>query len=267
VRRALLALALVAGLLAAAPAPALAQDSSAAAAAAHLTAPEAAAFSKIVERALAERGARVALVFRSGRPRDEMPDGLAYTHGAFWVHRTVATEDGRTLSGYAVYNLYHGDGVALPKSKSHLVQDWPLDFVRGSHADDVGVIVPTPEMQRRLLAVIDSPAYGGLHNPSYSIVANPWAGRHQNCNTFLLDVVSAAAWETADRRQIAANLRTHFRPSPVKTGVFVRVFAPLVDDRVKTDDQSGPIQTASYESLRDFMLEHKLATQALVLRR
>jgi hypothetical protein len=76
------------------------------------------------------------------------------------VHRAIETEDGRTLNGYAVYNLYHGNGTKLPIDRSYLEQDWPLDFTRGSHVDDVAVIVPSPEMQRRLLTVIESPTYG-----------------------------------------------------------------------------------------------------------
>lgn len=260
------ALALSVGALAAAP-PARAQDSSAAAAAAHLAPAQAAAFGKQIERELAARGARVAVVFRAGRPREQMPEGFAYTHGALWVHRTVAAPDGRRLPGYAVYNLYHGDGVSLPKSTSRLVQDWPTDFAAGAQADDVGVIVPTPEMQRRLLAVLDSPAYAALHNPRYSLVAHPWAGRYQNCNTFLLSAIAAAAWETADPRQIHANLKAHFRPSPVKTNLLVRVFAPMVDDRLATDDQDGPIVTASWESIAPFMATHGLAADSFVLRR
>lgn len=129
------------------------------------------------------------------------------------------------------------------------------------------MIVPTPEMQRRLLQVIDSPAYARLHNPSYSLVAHPWAGKHQNCNTFMLDVVAAAAWETSDRRQIAANLQAHFQPSLIKTGLLVRLFAPLADERVKTDDQDGPVLTASYESMRDFMARHALSADSFVMER
>lgn len=264
-RRLALAVCAALALAAAAPAPAAAQDSSAQAAASHLAPAEAAAFSKQIERTLADRGARVALVFRSGRPREDMPDGLAYTHGALWVHRTVAGADGAPRQGYAVYNLYHGDGVTLAKGRSHLVQDWPLNFAAGSMEDDVAVILPTPEMQRRLLAVVDSPTYARLHNPSYSLTANPLRRLHQNCNTFLLDVVAAAAWETAEPAQLSANLRAHFRPSRVAAPLLLRVFGPAVDERLHTDDQSGPIVTASYESIRDFMAEHHLSSSSFTV--
>jgi hypothetical protein len=124
--------------------PAAAQDSSARSVAAHFTAAEAAGFSKQIEKDLAAHGARVAMVFRTGRPRSQLPDGIAYTHGAFWIYRTITTADGQSLSGYAVYNLYAGDGNAWPKTQSRLVQDFPFDFTRGSAVDDVAVIVPSP---------------------------------------------------------------------------------------------------------------------------
>lgn len=256
------AAALIAVCAATAPA-ARAQDSiSTPAAAAHFTPQQAAAFSKQVEDDLAGRGARVALVFRTGRPRAKLPEGVAYTHGAFWVYRDIRTADGGTAPGYAVYNLYAGDGHAWPATESKLVQDFPFDFTRGSAVDDVAVIVPSPEMQRRMLAVIDSPDYARLHNPSYSLVANPLSDRHQNCNGFMLDVIAAAAWETRDPAQIHADERAHYTPTVVRAGPLMRLFGPMVDGRLKTDDQSGPIRTATYESMAAFMRDNGLLQAA-----
>ena len=251
--------------IAGAAAPALAQDSSARSVAAHFTAPEAATFSKQIERDLAAHGARVAMVFRTGRPRANLPDGIAYTHGAFWIYRTITTADGQSLSGYAVYNLYAGDGQAWPKTQSRLVQDFPFDFTRGSAVDDVAVIVPSPEMQRRILAVVDSPTYARLHNPAYSLVANPWTPKYQNCNNFMLDVVGAAAWDTTDPARITADLRAHYTPTIVKAGPLMRLFGPIADSRLRTDDQHGPIRTATYESMSAFMRQNGLLQDAYTL--
>lgn len=236
-RRALLAAAVIVLLGTGSPAPAIAQDSSAPAAVGHLGPVEAAAFGKQIERDLAGRNARVAIVFRTGRARESLPEGIRYTHGAFWVHRDIAAADGRaSLKGYAVHNLYHGDGASLPIDRSYLKQDWPTDFTRGSAVDDVAVIVPSPEMQRRLLALIDGPHYARLHNPSYSLIGNPLSASHQNCNSFMLDVISSAAWSTTDTRQLEANLKAHFRPTVVKAGLLLRTFGPMADKRLKTDD-------------------------------
>jgi len=262
--RALLALTAAAA-MALAALPAAAQDSSAQAVTAHFTAPEAATFSKQIERDLAAHGAQVAMVFRTGRPRSALPQGISYTHGAFWVYRTITTADGRQLSGYAVYNLYAGDGRAWAKDQSRLVQDYPFDFTRGSFVDDVAVIVPSPEMQRRILGVIDGPSYERLHNPAYSLVANPWAGRYQNCTDFMLDVVAAAAWETDEPNRLRADLKAHYQPTVVKAGPLMRLFGPIADSRLKTDDQRGPIRTATYESLAAFMDKNGLLQSAYTL--
>ena len=263
-----LILAMALALVLAAPfgaAPALAQDSSVRSVAGHFSAAQAAGFSKQIERDLAARGARVAIVFRSGRSRDHLPDGVAYTHNAFWVHRTVRTAAGETLNGYAVYNLYAGDGKAWPVLESRLIQDWPVDFVMGSAVDDVAVIVPSPEMQRRLIALIDSPSYQRLHNSAYSLVANPFAGRYQNCTTFVLDVVAAAAWETDDPARLGADLAAHFKPTTVKANGLTRLFGPIADARLRTDDHRGPVRTATYESLAKFMGDNGLLQETYSL--
>lgn len=233
----------------------------------HLTAEQAAAFSKQVERDLADKGARLAIVFRTGEKRHALPDGISYTHGAFWTFVPISLDDGRVINGYAVYNLYHGDGKTLAMDKSYLHQDFPIDFVAPSAVDDVAVIVPTPEMQRRILAIMDSPSYRALHIEPYSLVSNPHDIKYQNCTEFMLDIIAAAAWETTDMVQIKANLKQHFRPTKVKTSLIERFLAPLAEDRIKTDDQGGAIVTATYESMAAFMKDNGLLAEAYVLRR
>lgn len=235
--------------------------------ASHLTAEQAAAFSKQVERDLADKGARLAIVFRTGETRDMLPDGISYTHGAFWTFVPISLDDGRVINGYAVYNLYHGDGKTLAMDKSYLHQDFPIDFVAPSAVDDVAVIVPTAEMQRRILSIMDSPTYRALHIEPYSLVSNPHDIRYQNCTEFMLDIIAAAAWETADMAQIKANLKQHFRPTKVKTSLIERFLAPLAEDRIKTDDQGGTIITATYESMAAFMRDNGLLKEAYILRR
>ncbi|MDB5437989.1 MAG: hypothetical protein JWM33_416 [Caulobacteraceae bacterium] len=233
--------------------------------ASHFTLEQAADFSKQIEDDLAGRDARVAMVFRAGRPRKDLPQGISYTHGAFFVYRDIVGADGKVLNGYAVYNLYAGDGTTVAEGRSSLVQDFPLDFTRSSTVDDVAVIVPSPEMQSRILAVIDSPTYQALHNPAYSLVANPWMGLRQNCNDFMLDVVAVAAWQTTDRAQIEANLRAHFKPTEVKVGGLALMFGPMFDKRLTLVDQSDGVKTATYESLARFMGENGLIQETYKL--
>jgi hypothetical protein len=233
----------------------------------HFTAEEAADFSKQIERDLAAKGARLAIVFRSGETRDQLPDGISYTHGAFWVFVPITLDDGRVINGYAVYNLYHGDGKTLAMDKSYLHQDFPIDFTAPSGVDDVAVIIPSPEMQRRILTLMDGPAYTGLHIEPYSLVSNPHDIKYQNCTEFMLDVVAAAAWNTTDMAQLKVNLRKHFKPTVVKTGALERFFAPMMEARIKTDDQGRDIVTATYESMAAFMKANNLLQETYILRR
>jgi len=225
-------------------------DEVAAVEAGFLPAADAAEFSKQIERELAERGARVAIVFRSGRPRDRLPDGVRYTHGAFWVYTTFQTTAGERVNGYAVYNLYVS---GEDPSVSYLQQDLPIDFTRPMQVGQAGVIVPTLGVQARIREVMASPDYEALHQPAYSLISNPHDPRFQNCNEFMLDVVAAGLWRTADRAQLKSNLAAHFQPAELRTGFLQRLFAPMVDSRLKTEDHGAQIRTTTFRSMGAFM--------------
>lgn len=231
----------------------------------HFQPAEAAVFAKQIERNLAGKNAHLAIVFRTGRPRSQLPEGIAYTHAAFWVYGDIRGADGRIYKGYSSYNLYQNDQPDEPIDQSHLAQDFPLDFVSGDQADDVAVIIPSPEMQRRILAIIASPTYERLHVLSYSLVSNPFDAAHQNCTEFVLDVIASAAWQTSDYPQIKADLAAHFTPTIVHANIFERVFGPMVNPRLKMDDQSGEIVTATYESMAAFMTANHLVQETYVL--
>lgn len=220
-------------------------------------------FSKQIERELAARGARVALVFRSGRYREDLPEGVRYTHGAFWVWSEIELEDGSRTHGYAVHNLYH---YAEDTRTSYLAQDWPLNFTRGDVIGEVGVILPSPEMQRRLWMMLATDADDALHQPDYSLISNPHDARYQNCNEYLLDVIAAATWETTDRDQIKANLEAWFEPAPIRAGLFERLFGPSVDERIRMEDHRGAIRTTTFQSLANFMTQHHLSADTYEIR-
>jgi hypothetical protein len=188
----------------------------------------AAEFSKQIEQYLGDRGARVAIVFRSGESRDELPDGIRYTHGAFWVYQPLESVDGsEQFNGYAVYNLYIGNetGEGDPRT-SYLMQDFPIDFTLPMDVNtlEAGVVIPTPEVQRRILGVMASEDYQRLHHLNYSLLSNPHDAEYQNSNEFLLDVIAAGLWQTTQREQLKVNLTAYFEPTPVRLNVFQRLF-------------------------------------------
>ena len=213
-------------------------------------------FADQVQADLAARGAHVAIVSRIGRDPAQLPDGISYTHVAFWVYSNITMDDGRRVRGYAVHNLYQR---AHDLDVSDLVQDYPADFFAGANSLDAGVIVPDPRLQQKLLAVLNSPTYGKVHNPRYSVIANPDNDIYQNCTEHTLNVLMAALYETDDIDRIKANIRAHFEPQTVEVNPIKRLVGPLVMDGLAMDDQTGRIQTTTFTSIARFMATHDLS--------
>jgi len=99
---------------------------------------EVARFAKSVEQSLAENGVLLALVGRIGRPQEELPPGVEFSHVGLAVYSKIQTADGRVLPGYATYNLYQKTDRF---DESELVQDYILDFFLGAQELKVGIPV------------------------------------------------------------------------------------------------------------------------------
>lgn len=226
------------------------------------TASEVTAFAKQVERELAARGARVFILARVGRPAEELPPGFHYTHTAFGVYSMIETADGRRMPGYAIYNLYQRND---QPDVSDLVVDYPADFFAGAQELKAGVIVPTPEVQRRLLEVITSPAYRALHNPRYSAIASPYTPEYQNCTEFTLDVINAAVYGSTDERQLKANAKAYFQAQPVKVNGLKLALGSVFMPDIATSDHEGPVSTATFTSIARYMRQYGLAQDVFTL--
>ncbi len=235
------------------PLPAMAGSS--AAADAVLPTADVVGFANRVQRDLASRGANVAIVARVGRDPSLLPDGIRYTHVAFWVYSRITRADGSTGMGYRVYNLYQTAG---DLTRSELVQDTPADFFAAAHRLDAGVIIPDPRLQQKLLNVIASPTYARLHNPSYSVLANPATRQFQNCTEHTLDVVMAALYDTTDPTQIKANVAAHFAGQPVRLNGLQRLLAPAASQALTTADHGRAVRTATFGAIAGFMQNHDL---------
>lgn len=213
-------------------------------------------FALRVNDELDARQVNVGIIARSGRPRAELPSGISYTHVAFIVFEPVQGADGAIFHTYTVYNLYQGDADRL--DRSYLKQDLTYDFVAGINERDVAICVPDERLQARLLEVIRSPAYRTLHNPDYNLVANPWVDRYDNCVTHTLKVVMAAIYQTDDRARIYGNIRSYFKPTPIRLGPLQTVGSTLMSDIRRDDRDRAGLQTASYDSLKRFLIDQGL---------
>ena len=219
-------------------------------------------YAKMVEREIAKRGARVIIVGRVGRPASELPEGFRYTHTGFGVYSMITTSEGNKVPGYTMYNLYQkGDDLRTSK----LVQDFPIDFFTGVFKLQAGVIIPKPELQQRLLQVIDSDTYNSLHNASYSAVANPFNSQYQNCTEHTLDVINSAIYETDDIATIKLNSKSYFDPQKIKMGRIKLMLGALMNEDVTLADHRGKPKTATYTTIANYLQEYDLVQEQFVV--
>jgi hypothetical protein len=226
--------------------------------------PLARAFAGALSDELLRRDVHAALVFRAGMRRRDLPPEVAYTHGGIFIRGDHSPEQPGAADAYDVYGMFAGNGVAVPRWRSMLTVESPFDFMTRAIEDDVGVVVPTPDIQDKLIAVVGSPTYEALRIDRYSVVANPFARKYQNCDVFVLYLVAAAAWGLSDPAEIAERLRPVFKPTVLRAARLIRALAPFVDRRVSMDDQRGQVITATYESIARFMLAEGLASDRFV---
>lgn len=228
----------------------------------HFKAEEVIAFAKKVERTLADKGVRVAILARMGRPLSEMPPNMHFTHVAFIVYSQIQTADGRTLPGYAIHNLYQYDD---HPDRSHLVQDFPVDFFAGVAQMEAGIIIPSPELQARLLSVIGSPAYQSLHEPRYSVIANPYNEGRQNCTEFTLDVINSAIYQTSDVKQLKSIAKKYFVAQTVEVNAFKLMLGSIFSSEVSMSDQDGKPVTATFERIGDYLRQYDQGMEVLTV--
>ena len=203
--------------------------------------------------ALKNRDVDVAIVSRSGQPREKLPEGVMFTHSAFFL---------RNGDSYDVYNLYHGEENRLV---SRLETDRPADFLKLLQEPDSGILIPTRDAQASLRTYIESEAYGAVHQPAYSLISNPYDARFQNCNEFYLDTLAAWAWSTTDRAEIKARLAETGVATELKASPIRRYIGPLVDERLIMDDHDGPILTTTAASLRQFLEQRDALSDAVLV--
>lgn len=219
-------------------------------------------FSKKVEKTLAQKGARVAIIARVGRPRNKLPEGIRFTHTAIAVYSQITTADGRKIPGYAMYNLYQR---AEEPNVSDLIQDFPVDFFAGVEVLEAGIIIPSPELQKRLLKVLASPTYKELHNPHYSVIANPFTLDFQNCTEHTLDVITAAIYETSDIKVIKADEKAYFEPQPVNVNPVKLLLGSMFVADVTTSDHPGSPVTSTFTTIGKFLTKYKAASEILTI--
>jgi hypothetical protein len=219
-------------------------------------------FSKKVEKVLASKGAYVALVARKGRPKAEMPEGMAFTHVGFAVYSDITTKDGRKVPGYAMYNAYQQDDKPYT---SKLINDFPPDFFANVADLEAGVIIPSLTLQKRLLETINSPLYGGFHDPRYSAIANPYTLGRQNCTEFVLDIINSSIYQTGDIHKIKAVEKQYFVAQRVNVNPVKLVLGSMFMREITLSDHPSTPVTATFETIAQYLLKYDKGSELLTV--
>ncbi|MEP4891140.1 MAG: DUF2145 domain-containing protein [Aliiglaciecola sp.] len=215
-------------------------------------------FAKDVEKYAASKGARAFIIARVGRPEKDLPEGIKFTHTAVALYSNITLDNGEIVQGYAIHNLYQQSGKA---NKSELVVDYPVDFFWGVHELTAGILIPSAEVQDKLIDLIASGKDKTLHNQNYSVIANPFNSTFQNCTEYTLDLLNSAIYNTQDVAQLKVNAKAHFQAQRVKTSPFKLFFGSMFMDDVTTQDHNGKVYTTTFTTIGQYLRENKLASE------
>ena len=219
-------------------------------------------FAKEVELFAAKEGARVFIIGRVGRPEKDLPKGIKFTHTAIAVYSSIKLDSGEAVKGYAIHNLYQKEGQS---DKSELVIDYPVDFFWGVNSLKAGIIIPTPELQQRIIEVIASGKDKQMHNENYSVIANPFNNVFQNCTEHTLNIVNSGLYQTTDIEQLKNNTLQHFTPQKVKISPIKLLLGNWFVDDVSTKDHSGKVYTTTFTTIGNYLKNNELLSKSVVL--
>jgi hypothetical protein len=220
-------------------------------------------FAKRVELYAAKEGARAFIIGRVGRPAKDLPEGIDFTHTAIAVYSIITLDSGEVVKGYAIHNLYQKEGAL---DKSELVIDYPVDFFWGVNTLKAGIIIPTPELQQRIINVIASGKDKQIHNENYSVIANPFNNTFQNCTEHTLNILNAGVYQTTDMVQLKNNAKQHFQPQKIKANPFKLLLGNWFIDDVSTKDHSGKVYTTTFTTIGKYLQKNNLLSKAVVFK-
>jgi len=219
-------------------------------------------FAKQVERYAAKQGARAFIIGRIGYAPKDLPQGIMFTHTAIAIYSQISLNDGKKVKGYVIHNLYQSDN---KPHKSHLVTDYPVDFFWGSYELTAGITIPTPAVQQKLIQAINQGAASKVHNPNYSVIANPFNQKYQNCTEHTLVLLNSAIYNTTDKNRLYANIRAYFKPQTVNTNPLKLLLGSIIMEGVSTSDHEGDVKTATFISIAQYLKQYKLLYQSVSL--
>ena len=207
-------------------------------------------------------GATVVLIGRAGQ--DLSKYGLRYSHFG-WAYKTAEgpwrVAHKLNECGTAVGHLYR-QGLG----EFFLDDLWRYEAVYA---------VPTPEVQQRLLAVLqDKGRTRTLQHQPYSMVSYAWGQKYQQSNQWALETLALAMEPASVRTRAQAQAWLQFKgyePSTLKLGPLTRMGGRVTAANIAFDDHpnekrfSDRIETITVDSVLAWMQRAQLASAPVLL--
>ncbi len=148
-------------------------------------------------------------------------------------------------------------------------------FLDDLYEYEAAVVIPTPEIQARLLPVVrDNTRLAQLNTPAYSMVAYPWAQTYQQSNQWALETFAMAQEPVAATRERAqAWLRLQgYTPTTLHIGPMKRLGGRLTAANIAFDDHPNEkrftdrIDTVTVDSVFAWLNRTDMAAPAQLIR-
>lgn len=210
----------------------------------------------------ARSGTRVVVLGRAGQ--DLSKYGLRYSHLG-WAYKTPE-------GPWRVAHKLNECGTAV----GHLyLQGLGEFFLDDLWRYEAVYAVPVPEVQQRLLAVLqDKARTRTLQHPPYSMVSYVWGRKYQQSNQWALETLAVAMEPATVRTRDQAQAWLQFKgytPTTLKIGPLTRMGGRVGSANIAFDDHpndkrfSDRIETVTVDSVLAWMQRTQLAAAPVVL--
>ena len=212
-------------------------------------------------RELDRSGAQVVVLARAGQNLSEYQLryshlGLAYRDGERW--RVVHKLNQCGTANGSVYRQGLGEF-----------------FLDDLYQYEAAIVIPTPEVQARLLpALKDNARLAQLNTPAYSMVAYPWAQTYQQSNQWAIETLAMTqepAAQTRARAQAWLQLQG-YQPTTLRISALKRLGARVTAANVAFDDHPNEkrftdrIETVTVDSVFAWLNRSGLSGPVQVIR-
>lgn len=230
----------------------------------------------LAERTLAAldaSGQRVVVLARAGQ--DLSKYGVTYSHLGLAYQQPQTRPDGQPGQPPYVWRVLHKLNECGTASASIYRQGLGEFFLDDLWRFEAAWVAPTPEVQARLLALLQDPQRGvSLHHKPYSIVSYAWGRKYQQSNQWAIETLAAAMEPTiTTREQAQAWLKFKgYEPTTLKLGPLTRLGGRATAANVAFDDHpndkrfSDRIETVTVDSVFSWLPRAGLGAAPVTVR-